>query len=221
MPGPRPRLLAHRGWRAAGPENSGRAVIAAFDAGDGAEVDVLVTADGVPVLRHDDRLVSGAPVRSLTLADLRRAVGGDPDDTPAVADVVGALEGHGAADAILNLELKVPGAARALAPLRAAFGRIVFTSFCATEVLDARALFPERPAGLLVAHAGFRCVPPGTALLAVQHRALPDVRRAHPDATLWTWTVNDAAAAARAAEAGAAVWIGDDVPAMRAWATRG
>lgn len=217
MPGVRPRLLAHRGRRAAGPENSGRSVVAAFDACDGAEVDVVVTADGVPVLRHDDRLPDGTAVRSLPFADLRRAVGGDPDDTPRVEDVLAALAGHGAPDAILNLELKAPGAALALRPLRASLGRVVFTSFYAVEVLDARAAFPERPAGLLVSHAAFRFVPPGASLLAVQHRALPDVRRARPDATLWTWTVNDAAAAARAAEAGAVVWIGDDTDAMAAW----
>jgi glycerophosphoryl diester phosphodiesterase len=219
VPAVRPRLLAHRGRRAAGPENSGRSVVAAFDACDGAEVDVLVTADGVPVLRHDDRLADGAAVRSLPLADLRRAVGGDPDDTPRVEDVLAALEGHGAPDAILNLELKAPGAALALRPLRALLGRVVFTSFHAVEVLDARAAFPERPAGLLVSHAAFRFVPQGAALLAVQHRALPEVRRAFPDTPLWTWTVNDVEAAARATAAGAVVWIGDDADAMAAWRT--
>ena len=217
MPAVRPRLLAHRGRRAAGPENSGRSVVAAFDACDGAEVDVVVTADGVPVLRHDDRLPDGTAVRSLPFADLRRAVGGDPDDTPRVEDVLAALAGHGAPDAILNLELKAPGAALALRPLRALLHRVVFTSFYAVEVLDALATFPERPAGLLVSHAAFRYVPPGAALLAVQHRALPEVRRARPDVTLWTWTGNAAAAAARAAEAGAAVWIGDDADAMASW----
>lgn len=220
--GPVPRLLAHRGHRAAGPENSGRSVVAAFRVADGAEVDVIVTADGVPVLRHDDRLPDGTPVRSLPLADLRRRVGGDADDTPAAADVLAALGGVGADDAVLDVELKVPGAARALAAhvAPASLARVTFTSFFATEVLEARACFPGRPAGLLTTEAAPPFVPPGTRCLAVAVRSIEAARAAHPGARLWAWTLRDAADAARARAAGAEVWIGDDVAAMAAWRDR-
>lgn len=217
-----PRLLAHRGHRAAGPENSGRSVVAAFRVADGAEVDVIVTADGVPVLRHDDRLEDGTPVRSLPLRDLRRRLGGDPDDTPAAADVLAALEGVGADDAVLDVELKVPGAARALAAVVTAdaLARVTFTSFFATEVLEARARFPARPAGLLVTVPTPPFVPPGAALLAVAVRCIEAARAAHPGARLWAWTLRDAADAVRARAAGAEAWIGDDVAEMAAWRDR-
>ena len=52
--GSRPRVFAHRGGCALGPENT----IAAFDRGlaagaDGLELDVRLSADGVVVVCHD------------------------------------------------------------------------------------------------------------------------------------------------------------------------
>jgi glycerophosphoryl diester phosphodiesterase len=87
--GPRAKILtaAHRAqWRSA-PENSVPAILAAFE--DGAEIvelDVQLTADGVPVLMHDttvDRTTDGTGrVDSLTLAQvqqlrLRKGLGGN------------------------------------------------------------------------------------------------------------------------------------------------
>ena len=210
---PRPLLLAHRGHRAAGPENSLRAVVAAFDVCDGAEVDIIVTADAKPVLRHDERLADGTPVRSLTLAELRRIVcagGADADDLPEAGDVLAAIGGRGT----LNLELKVPGAARALVPLTDRLSNVVFTSFYVAEVLDALALFPSRPAGLLLSRWPRPFVPPEVALLSVRHPALADVRAAHPSLALWAWTVNDADALARARAVGCAAVISDDVTGL-------
>jgi glycerophosphoryl diester phosphodiesterase len=212
----RPLLLAHRGHRAAGPENSLRSVVAACAAADGAEVDVLVTADGRAVLRHDDRLPDGTPVRALPLADARRLLAADADDLPEVSAVLEAMEKAGPRGT-LNLELKVPGAARALAPLADRLGRVAFTSFWASEVLDAMALFPDRPAGYAIERGPVRFVPDGVALLSVAHEALAEVRAALPQAPLWAWTVNDAAAAERARSARCVAVIGDDVDALRRW----
>lgn len=204
------RVLAHRGLRAAGPENSLRSVVAAFSACDGAEADVLVTADGVPVLRHDERLADGTPLRSLRLDEARRILGADADDLPAVADVLRAV---GSRPGLLDLELKVPGAARALVPLRPLPACVAFTSFHAAEAMDARALLPEIPCGLLVARWPPRFLPPGMACLSVEHRALPAARAALPSATLWAWAVNDAQAFSRASASRCEVAIGDD-PAL-------
>jgi glycerophosphoryl diester phosphodiesterase len=172
----------------------------------------------VPLLRHDERLETGAPVRSLRIDELRRALRADGDVVPDVGSVLAALDGVGSPGAVLNLELKVPGAARALEPLRGRLDRVVFTSFHVSEVVDALARFPERPTGLLVSHLAPVVAPPGTALLSVPHRLVERARDAFPARELWTWTVNDEAAASRARRAGATVWIGDDVDAMRAWA---
>jgi glycerophosphoryl diester phosphodiesterase len=210
-------LLAHRGDRAAGPENSLRSVVSAFRRADGAEVDVLVTADGRAVLRHDDRLRDGYPVRDLPLDVLRRLAAADADDLPEVGDVLTALASVAGDRKRLNLELKVPGAARALGPLRTRLSRVVLTSFFATEVQDALALYPGVPVGLLASHAGFRFVPAGVHLLAIRHSALHDVRERFPDLPLYAWTVNDAPAAERARSAGCAVVIGDDVDALARW----
>lgn len=70
--------LAHRGlWGPGVPENSLAAFAAARDAGVGVELDVHLSADGVPVVVHD--------------ADLRRVAGADVvvADTP-----LGALQEH-------------------------------------------------------------------------------------------------------------------------------
>src|SRR5688500_15268452 len=77
----RPMILAHRGGCALGPENT----LAAFDLGlqagaDGLELDVHVSADGVPVVHHDatlDRTTSHAgPLAAHTAAELAKVDAG-------------------------------------------------------------------------------------------------------------------------------------------------
>jgi glycerophosphoryl diester phosphodiesterase len=79
--GSRPRVFAHRGGCALGPENT----IAAFDRGlaagaDGLELDVRFSADGVVVVCHDetlDRTTDGSgPVSAKTAAELSRVDAG-------------------------------------------------------------------------------------------------------------------------------------------------
>lgn len=213
----RPLLLAHRGHRAAGPENSLRSVVAAFDVADGAEVDVIVAVDGTAVLRHDDRMPGGFPVRALSVADMRRLGRLSADDLPTFGDVLDAL-GSRLARGVWNVELKVPGAARALRPFAGRLSGVVFSSFFAAEVLEAKAYFPDRPVALLASRAPIPYVPPGTDLLSVRHSALAEVRAAHPTARLYAWTLNDAEAADRARAAACEAWIGDDVVALRRFA---
>ena len=77
----RPFVLAHRGGSALGPENT----LAAFDLGvqagaDGLELDVHLSADGVPVVHHDstlDRTTSASgPLAVRTAAELARVDAG-------------------------------------------------------------------------------------------------------------------------------------------------
>lgn len=84
----RPRVYAHRGGSALGPENT----LAAFDLGlaagaDGLELDVHLSSDGVPVVIHDamlDRTTDArGPVRDRSADELARVdagcrFGGDP-----------------------------------------------------------------------------------------------------------------------------------------------
>ena len=76
-----PRVFAHRGGCALGPENT----IAAFDLGraagaDGLELDVHLSSDGVIVVCHDDLLDrttnANGPIQACTAADLARVDAG-------------------------------------------------------------------------------------------------------------------------------------------------
>lgn len=78
---PGPLVFAHRGGCALGPENT----LAAFDLGmqagaDGLELDVHLSADGVPVVHHDstlDRTTSeSGPLAARTAAELARVDAG-------------------------------------------------------------------------------------------------------------------------------------------------
>ena len=98
----RPLRLAHRGdWRLA-PENSLAAFVGAManPACDGLEFDVRTSADGVPVIIHDETLerVQGRPER---VADLpARAL--EDLGVPSLADVLAAVPRR----AFLDVELK-------------------------------------------------------------------------------------------------------------------
>jgi glycerophosphoryl diester phosphodiesterase len=79
-----PRVIAHRCGGVLAAENSLAGLAAAERLGcRGVEFDVMLSADGVPVLMHDDtvdRITGGTgAVRQLTVAELRRLrVGGEP-----------------------------------------------------------------------------------------------------------------------------------------------
>lgn len=86
-------LLGHRGDSANHAENSPAAFQAALDCGaDGVELDVQVSADGVPVVIHDatlERTTAGAGrVDAHTWAQL------DALGVPALRDVLALLRGH-------------------------------------------------------------------------------------------------------------------------------
>jgi glycerophosphoryl diester phosphodiesterase len=77
----RPLVFAHRGGCALGPENT----LAAFDLGleagaDGLELDVHLSADGVPVVHHDDLLdrttSASGPLAAHTAAELAQVDAG-------------------------------------------------------------------------------------------------------------------------------------------------
>jgi glycerophosphoryl diester phosphodiesterase len=94
--------LAHRGdWRAA-PENSLAAIQAALSLPgcDGLEFDVRCSADGVPVLLHDETLarVQRLPIACVTLTAAELAEHG----VPTLAEVLVAV----GCDAFLDVELK-------------------------------------------------------------------------------------------------------------------
>ncbi len=116
--------LAHRGLHGDGvPENSLAAFAAAVDSGYGVELDVHLSADGVPVVVHDATLerIAGtdAAVASLTVEQLAEVrLGGTSEHLPTLQQ---ALEVIG--DAPVMLELKT-NRLRA-GPLEAAVAELV------------------------------------------------------------------------------------------------
>ena len=119
--GRRPEIIAHRGVPREFPENSLPGFAAALALGvDGIELDVQVTADGIPVVHHDPQLgrpaVAGAPlsgrtIASLTLAELRAHELAPGVGVPALDDVLGLVNGA----ATVYVEVKATGAERAVA----------------------------------------------------------------------------------------------------------
>ncbi len=105
------KLFAHRGLhdnRTDAPENSMKAFRKAVDAGYGMELDVQLSADGVPVIMHDynlqracgiDRKVSSVPYRELSAMKLFTS----EETVPAFRDVLDMVDGR----VPLIIELKV------------------------------------------------------------------------------------------------------------------
>ena len=115
----RPAPIGHRGAAAVAPENTIASMNAALEAGVAAiEFDVRLTADGVPIVIHDDTLDrttdATGPVADRKLADLRGIDAGswfDPDHAteriPTLDDVLDLLEGR--ARAIVELKTETRG----------------------------------------------------------------------------------------------------------------
>ena len=101
------RIVAHRGFMRKFPENTIYAVRSSFDAGaDAVEVDIRLSADGVPVVMHDatvDRTTDGrGAVAALSAAEMgaldacaRAATDLPPCAVPLLTDVLREARGRG------------------------------------------------------------------------------------------------------------------------------
>lgn len=147
--GPQPTLrLAHRGDVRRAPENTIAALLAALaiPGCDGVELDVRLSADGEPVLLHDETLlrVQGHPgrVSELALGEL------DGLGVPSLASALDALPHR----AFVDVELKVIGGRRAVEVLAGGRGpelrNAVVSSFDAAALVQVRALAPAWPCWL-------------------------------------------------------------------------
>lgn len=68
------KVVGHRGARGLAPENTMAALKKGLEFGvDEIEVDIRITADGVPVLHHDQRLYRKIDIATTSLKDLRTA----------------------------------------------------------------------------------------------------------------------------------------------------
>ncbi|MBI2813476.1 MAG: glycerophosphodiester phosphodiesterase [Opitutae bacterium] len=222
-------VIAHRGASAEKPENT----LAAFRRAlalkaDGIELDVQVTRDGVPAVFHDAglRRLTGRPGRLAdhTWRELKelRVAGTEP--IPRLADALALVRGR----AVVQIELKrgatVAPVVRAVRRARATRW-VILASFEAPLVRAAAKLAPDIPRMLISAGRGGagkllrQMTAAGAGGLSLRHRAVRNramVAAIHAGgATLWCWTVNDAATARRLAEWGVGALIGDNPGLLR------
>jgi glycerophosphoryl diester phosphodiesterase len=163
----RPLNLAHRGASHAAPENTLAAYQQAREFGaDGVELDVMLSADGEAVVRHDfdlDRTTNGhGLVKDHTLAELRALDAGvwfgpqfAGERVPTLREVC-AWAGQ---DMLLDIELKSVdvgdnGLERKVVPIVQEFGlegRVILSSFNPFALRRVRAINPRLGTGLLYA----------------------------------------------------------------------
>ncbi len=110
------RVFAHRGASQERPENTLAAFARAFEQGvDGSELDVALSADGIPVVMHDetvDRTTNGSgAIETLTLEQLRALDAGGGQPVPTLDQVLALAVEHGAE---INIEVKAADAAAAV-----------------------------------------------------------------------------------------------------------
>jgi glycerophosphoryl diester phosphodiesterase len=176
---PGPLAFAHRGGAAEGDENTAGAFQRAVDMGYRyVETDVHATADGVPVVIHDERLdrLAGSQgrVADLTWADLASVRVGGAAAVPRLDEVLDAWP-----QIRFNVDVKADGVvAPAVAAVRAtgAEDRVLLASFSDDRLARVRALAGPRvatslgmraTARLRIASAvGVRLRPPGSAVAA-------------------------------------------------------
>lgn len=157
--------VGHRGARAAAPENTLAAFRRAVELGaDGVELDVMLSADGVPIVHHDFKLGrtnnGKGSVRKLTVAQLKRLDAGgwkDPgyagERIPTLAEVFQTLDRQ----VVVNVELKIntPWATGLEEAVVSEIKRshmidmVVVSSFDPFALLRVRDLAPTLPLGLL------------------------------------------------------------------------
>jgi len=208
-------LLAHRGASHAAPENT----LAAFDralddeGADGIELDVRLSADGVPFVFHDADLarMTGAAgkLEATAAADLEslRVTGGHR--IPTLAALADALAGR--RRCVVNVELKPCARPRDLvAACLPALGAIAARHALVVSSFDPRALRLVADAGAAArgiaqlgllfddpsALAALPLLPPvdlHPAAALVTAEALAAWAARAPGATLRAWTVDDAA----------------------------
>lgn len=204
-------VVAHRGASTAHPPgNTLAAFSASIDLGaDWVELDVHLTADGIPVVHHDPDLSDGRGLGDLRCADL-------PDRVPTLAESIRACGSLG-----VNVEIKPDGPERlrdtlieAVVDLLVSLGRperFLVTSFDHSIVARVRAIDAHVPTGLLTMEAA--------GLDGLVDRAVDE---GHSAVVPW-WVLVDESFMDRTHERGVAVnvWTVDDPGAMGRLVTMG
>ena len=168
IPRDKPLNVDHRGAMASAPQNTLAAFRSAMKLGaEGVELDVHLSADGVPVAMHNfavDQTTDGTGrVTDKTLAELKELDAGSKfspqfagERIPTLAEVFRALEGK----LLVNVELKdlSPKGVGLEAPVVEVVRqcgmekKVLFSSFNPFTLRRIRPLAPQIPSGLLYTH---------------------------------------------------------------------
>jgi glycerophosphoryl diester phosphodiesterase len=145
------RLIAHRGFAGAFPENTRQAVDEATDYADEIEIDVRRCGSGELVVIHDatvDRVTDGSgAVADHTIDELRALdVLGTGEGVPTLSEVLRAVP----TNIGVNVELKEPGiAVDALTRMSSLHPQTLVSSFLPGELADCRTAAPDVPRALV------------------------------------------------------------------------
>lgn len=108
------KIIGHRGARARAPENTLPGIEMGMACADLVEVDVRLSADGIPVVIHDptvDRTTDGTgEVNKFTVRDLQALDAGGGETIPTLSQVLEAVSGRSG----LVVEIKEPGSEAAV-----------------------------------------------------------------------------------------------------------
>lgn len=153
-----PAIIAHRGASAQAPENTLEAFELALEQGaDGIELDVKLSADGVPVVIHDptvDRTTDGKGfVHKLSLGALKELDAGNGQHIPTLDKVFAAVGGQ----LLINVELtnyttkkdQLVDKVVEVIKKHDLADSIIFSSFLPKNLKRAEELLPQTPRGLL------------------------------------------------------------------------
>ncbi|MBT3338825.1 MAG: glycerophosphodiester phosphodiesterase [Anaerolineae bacterium] len=208
---PSPTIFAHRGASAHAPENTLAAFELAREQGaDAIELDVKLSADGIPVVIHDstvDRTTNGSgSVSNLSLASLQELDAGDGQRIPTLDEVFAAV----GQDLYINVELTNYGSPNdalvekvvEVIEKHALQERILFSSFFAKNLHRAAELLPDTPRGLLALPGllglwarifGFRAKAYQAVHPSIKNVNAKMIARAHQRGKrVHVWTVNTA-----------------------------
>ncbi len=238
---PRPVVFAHRGASSMAPENTLAAFQLAADLGaDAVELDVKLTADGVPVVIHDpnvDRTTNGTGrVADLSFTALRELDAGSfmsekfhGEPIPTLEEVFEAVGQR----LLINVELTNYTTPRdglvekvvALVKRHSMQERVVFSSFFPGNLNKAAKSLPETPCGLLTLKGWLgwpgRTIGYTRKIYTALHPYQSDVnahlvRRLHQKGKrVHVWTVNAEAEMKRLHSLGVDGIITDDVQLAR------
>jgi len=190
-------IVAHRGANREAPENTLPAFQRALELGvQGIELDIQLTRDGVPVVRHDPDLPPApheehaVPIASLTMAELRWR-----SEVPSLDEVLDLVAGR----CRLYIEIKAAAAVESVVQrVRARHSWCAVHSFDHRTVAQAASLAPELSTGILLVSYLVDVV---SAMRAARARDLWQqadfidralVERVHDaEGRVVAWTVND------------------------------